>query len=157
MSLIKKLTRGRSAAGAVDTDGISRRSLRFKLQPTADTAIVSTGLKLPPKSVVTRVYVDMASVASAATPLLDVGITTATRGFLAGVNVASIGLARGSSASAAAPTAGTLLTEVLGTGVSGDKEWLSSATAQTEVTYSTRAAATRLEGTVVIEYKQLNS
>lgn len=156
MPLLTKLTRGRFGAGALDIPGLSYRTLRVALMPTTGVAPVLTGLRLPPKSLVSNVYVDMRSVASSVTPLLDVGILTgaAATGFISGLNVASIGPRQGALASGAV-TLGSLLQETVAVGVAVRLDFISSATAPTEITYNTRAAATRLEGTITIVYRVL--
>lgn len=145
--------KGRIGAAGVDTPGSSRRTLRIPLNATANANPVLTGVKIPAKSVVCGVYVDMSSVASATDARLDVGITTSTQGFITGASVSSVGLRRASAASGSI-TFGALMLDVNGL-TPLPSEYV--APSDVEVTYSTRSAATRLQGAIVIEYKLLSA
>lgn len=145
--------KGRIGAAGVDTPGASRRSLRIPLAATANANPVLTGVKIPAKAVVSSVYVDMSSAASATDARLDVGITTATQGFLTGASVSSAGLRRASAASGSV-TYGALMLDVNGL-TPLPSEYV--APSEVEVTYSTRSAASRLQGAIIIEYRLLSA
>jgi hypothetical protein len=144
---INKVTKGQAGVGALALAGLQLQTLRFALQPTTSTTFVSAGV-LPARCVVLDAFIDMASVASAATPLLDVGTGAATTGFLNGISVGTTGLLHGSLV-AGARTVGALLS----VDSSGSSSFVPSpaiiATATT-VGYTTRSVAARLGGEVVL-------
>lgn len=143
---LNKITKGPAAAGAVVLPGLQLQTIRLALQPTTSTTFVAAGV-LPARSLVLDVFVDMASVASAATPLLDIGTAAATVGFLNGLSVGTTGLLRGSLV-AGARTVGSLVS----VDSSGSSSFVPSPAiiaSATTVGYATRAVASRLSGEVV--------
>lgn len=143
-----KISKGPAAAGAVVLPGLQLQTVRFPLQPTTSTTFVAAAV-LPARSLVLDVFVDLASVASAATPLLDVGTGAATQGFLTGLSVGTTGLLRGSLANGGARTIGSLLT----VDSSGSSSFVPSPAiiaSATTVGFATRSVAARLQGEVVI-------
>lgn len=151
----QKITRGKLLAGSYELNGLGYRTLRIPLAPTTSTTPVVTGARLPPKSIVTGVYVDLKSTASMSSPLIDVGVDNATTGFIAGLSVASAGTKQGSLATGAI-TLGSLLQEVTTIGAIR-AEYLTPGASFANVTYSTRSVAARLEGAIVVEYKVLTT
>lgn len=153
---VTRISKGRVAAGAVDADGLSVRSLRIPLRPTASNAQVATGKRIPKDSAILNAYVKMTTGASAATlgaSALSVGLSTATVGLLNGLNIATAGIKIGSLASsAAAPTRGALVTETTSAGPAPADY---AVDADTEVVYATLAPSPNLNGELIIEYRKL--
>ena len=145
--------KGPIGAAAVQTPGSSRFTLRIPLAATANASPVLTGVKIPAKTVVSGVYVDMSSSASSADPRLDVGITTSTQGFVSGASVTTVGLRR-ATATSGQLTYGALMLDVNGAAPC-PSEYI--ANSEVEVTYSTRAAATQLKGAILIECRSLSA
>ena len=142
-----KISKGPAAAGAVVLPGLQLQTVRFPLQPTTSTTFVAAGV-LPARSFVLDVFVDMASVASAATPLLDVGTGAATQGFLVGLSVGTTGLLHGSLAAGARTIGGLLSVDS-----SGSSSFVPSPAiiaSATTIGFTTRSVAARLQGEVVI-------
>lgn len=110
---INRHTKGRTGSSALDLPGLSLRTLRIGLAATAASGVeVDTGKKIPAKSVVLGVYVDMATGASSITPLMDIGtLSTASGGdadgLLIGLLVDTVGVKAGSMV-ASARTVGAL-------------------------------------------------
>ena len=145
--------KGRIGAAGLDTPGVSRRTLRIPLAATANANPVLTGARLPAKAVVSGVFIDMSSVASATDARLDVGVSSSTQGFITGASVSSVGLRRASAASGSV-TYGALMLDVNGL-TPLPAEYV--APSDIEVTYSTRSAASRLQGAIIIEYRLLSA
>lgn len=153
---VTRISKGRVAAGAVDADGLSVRSLRIPLRPTTTNGQVATGKRVPKDSAILNAYVKMTTGASAATvgaSSLSVGLSTATTGLLTGLNIASAGIKLGSLASAAAgATFGALLQE---TTTAGPVQKVHPIDTDTEVVYATLAPSPNLNGELIIEYRKL--
>jgi hypothetical protein len=152
---VTRISKGRVAAGTVDADGLSVRSLRIPLRPTANNSQVTTGKRVPRNSAILNAYVKMTSGASAATlgaSLLNVGITTATIGLLNNLNIATAGIKLGSLASAVTVTQGAFLQEVTSSGPA-PKPY--AVDADVEITYATLAPSPNLNGELIIEYRVL--
>lgn len=143
---INKVSKGPAGAGGVALPGLQLQTVRLALQPTTSTTFVAAGV-LPARSIVLDVFVDMASVASAATPLLDVGTGAATTGFLNGLSVGTTGLLAG-SLTAGARTIGAL-SSVDSSGSSSFVPSPAIIASATTVGYTTRSVAARLSGEVV--------
>ena len=153
---VTRITKGRVAVGALDTEGLSIRVLRIPLRATTVGLVpVSTGKKIPAGSVILSAYVKTATGASAATvgaSLLNVGTTAATVGFLTSLNIATAGIKLGSLASAVAVTFGTLLQE---TTSAGPVQKPAVVDVDTEIAYATLAPSPNLNGDLFIEYRKL--
>jgi hypothetical protein len=145
--------KGPIGAAALQTPGVNKFTLRIPLAATANANPVLTGVKIPAKTVVSSVYVDMLSSASSADPRLDVGISTSTQGFISGASVTTLGLRR-ATATSGQITYGALMLDVNGVAPCPG-EYI--ANSEVEVTYSTRAAATQLKGTILIECLSLSA
>jgi hypothetical protein len=144
--------KGPIGAASVQTPGEERFTLRVPLRPTLNANPVLTGVRIPAKTAVTSVYVDMASSASSADPRLDVGITTSTQGFITGASVTTAGLRRASAASGSI-TLGVLMLDANGVAPC-PSEFITNS--PVEITYSTRAAATQLNGMILLSCKTLS-
>jgi hypothetical protein len=152
---VTRISKGRVAAGTVDADGLSVRSLRLPLRPTAGAAVVLTGKRIPRNSAILNAYVKMTTGASAATvgaSVLNVGISTATVGLLNNLNIATAGIKFGSLASAVTPTLGALLQEAT---TAGPAPKPYAVDADTEIAWATLAPSPHLNGELIIEYRVL--
>ena len=153
---VTKISKGRVVAGALDqTRG--PQSLRIKLAATAASTPVATGAKVPPNSRILDAVVVLDSTSSTATPLMDIGVTSSQAFLLAGISTASAGVKQGSLV-AGAVTVGTGLLE--GAAASGGftrVPMITPTSGDTEITYTTRATSTRLEGTLVVTFEKLGT
>lgn len=150
---VTRISKGRVAAGAVDADGLSVRSLRIKLVPTADDAQVATGKKIPAGSAILNAYVRTsgASAATVGASSLTAGLSNATTALLNGLNIAASGVKIGSLASGGV-TLGVSLQE---TTTSGPVQKPAVVDSETEVVYATAAPSPNLNGDLIIEYRKL--
>jgi hypothetical protein len=152
---VSQQSKGRIGAGGLDLPGMQVRTLRVPLNATADAGVVSTGAKIPPKSQVLNVLVDIKADPTAGTTglTLNVGTTAATQGFALGVAIASAGIKQTSMASGNV-TRGSLLRE-FGSVASVLLPAPHITDAEIEVAYNTNVAISALKGDVVIEYRKL--
>jgi hypothetical protein len=150
---VNKLSRGKVLAVSLGLPGYAMNSLVIPLQATTSTVPVSTGQTVPANSIIHDVFVDLFTVASAATtPLLSAGITSSTIGFMSGTNLATAGIKMLSLASGST-NRGTLLRE---TSLGGSLLPIDYSTSSScEITYSTNTPCTRLEGNLIVSFLKL--
>ncbi len=151
-------TKGRTRTRAVALPGVEIRTLAVQLPPTAASNVETPlGVKIPGKSLVISVVVDMATGASSATPLIDVGtLSTASGGdadgFLVGLNVATDGVKAGSML-ASARTRGALT--FVGSAASQFFDQYALIDIDRDLSFTARGVTNAQKGEVVVVYLKL--
>lgn len=151
---VTKISKGRLAGAGLDMPGQSIRTLVVPLAPTTSAAPVASGARLPADALVLSAHAKISTVTTATSAFtLSAGPSTATIGFLTGLDIATAGIKRGSLASGTV-TRGSLLRETTsGAAAVVAAEYANSV--ETEIYYSTTVPVTTLKGVLVIEYRKL--
>jgi hypothetical protein len=149
-----KISKGTIGGAGLDMPGQSIRTLVVPLAPTTSAAPVASGVRLPADALVLSAHAKISTVTTAtSTHTLSAGPSTATIGFLTGLNIATAGIKRGSLASGSV-TRGSLLRETLsGAAAIAPAEYVNDT--ETQIYYSTSVPVTTLKGVLVIEYRKL--